>query len=187
MASWTKTLAELVVGEFKAKPAVVTLATVGIISGKASANVRSVVVRQVMDDGTLLITSDARSDKNVQLRENPSASAVFWFPSQRKQVVVNGEIHILDALDSTGVRDRAWRESSDTSRALFFWPPCGKTRKDEDFFCSAIKEDAAIPESFEVLLLKPACVEALDVSAWPHVRIRWERKASVWQATAVNP
>jgi PPOX class probable FMN-dependent enzyme len=184
MVHWREDLVAFIHAELGAKPAIATLATVD----GANADARSVVVRQVLGDGTLQIVSDARSQKNHQLKQNPSAAAVFWFSGMRKQYRIAGTVKILgEKDDSNPSRLAAWHDLSDSARALFFWPPPGETRRVSDEFPQFIPLETAMPASFEVLMLAPHSAEILDLNRHPHMRVRWKLLDKVWRVEALNP
>jgi pyridoxamine 5'-phosphate oxidase len=189
MPNWIEELKRVIAQEGSGKPIIVTLATVRVGGVQPGSDARSVVVRQVLEDGTLLITSDARSQKNAQLRANPSATAVFWFRSQRWQFIIDGEVKILRAgdPDTAAQRQAAWRDLSGSSRALFLWPPPGEERREEAVFEKSVSAEAAVPPTFEVLLLQPARVETLDLNPHPHLRVRWDNRGGAWESLVVNP
>jgi hypothetical protein len=187
MTDWISELRDSISREHSGRPAIATLSTVRMTPDGPHADARSVVVRKLMNDGTLLITSDGRSEKSGQIRANPSATAVFWFPSLRKQFVVDGKVLIIGPADEKPIRLQAWRDLSNSTRAMFHWPASGSARNEMDLFCEAIDADAAMPDSFEVLLLEPEKVDILDLNPFPHSRLRWSFVRREWSGLQINP
>jgi pyridoxamine 5'-phosphate oxidase len=185
MNTWRDELVADIHTELGVKPAIAALGTVN----RNTPDARCVVIRQVLGDGTLQIVSDARSEKNKQLRLNDAAVAVFWFSRLRKQYRIWGQITALGAEQELDLRRiAAWGELSDSSRALFYWPTAGEPRLDSDSFPKLIAQDIAIPENFEVLLLAPNRVETLELNPHPHLRKKWTLEASlIWRCVVVNP
>jgi pyridoxamine 5'-phosphate oxidase len=184
MVNWREELLQDIHAELGAKPITATLATVD----GDHADARCVIIRQIHIDGTLRIVSDSRSQKNKQLRSNPRATAVLWFPQKRKQFRIAGNVWIVSVEnDDNALRPAAWHELSDSARALFHWPPCGQPCAQADEFPRSIAADTPMPANFEVLLLTPVSVETLDLNPHPHLRIRWSQPAGDWISQIVNP
>ena len=160
------------------------LATLATVAG-TSAEARTVVVREVGDDGSLTFTSDARSDKNTQLRANPSATLLFWLPTPKRQFRLAGTVDILPPADPR--RQHQWERLNDGARALFLWPPPGEPREDKAPFPPKASTETPVPASFEVLVLSPARVEVLDLGQLPHLRQRWTARLGEWVPLTVNP
>jgi pyridoxamine 5'-phosphate oxidase len=163
-------------------PLVATLATV---SEAATPEARSVVVRHVGDDGTLTFTSDARSTKDGQMLARPRVVLVFWLPESRLQFRVAGSARLRSA-DSVE-RLEAWKKMSDSARAVFAWPPPGLRRGEDGAFPARIGADAAPLGSFDVWVVSPDSVDALDLRQHPHLRQRWNVADGHWSAETVNP
>ena len=164
-------------------PKVASLATVG---PGATAECRSVVVRHIADDASLAFTSDGRSDKDAQVRANPSATLLFWLEKAKRQYRLAGTVAVLAADDPR--RAEQWRRASDGARSLFLWPPPGRPRDpDPAAFPPTVSADVPVPANFEVLVLTPTRVETLDLGQTPHLRRRWSVVAGVWAAETVNP
>ena len=160
---------------------VVTLATV---DGDGSPRARSVICRRLDDLGRFWIVSDARSDKNRQLRQTSSVELVYWSAATREQVRLRGEAEILSSGDAN---EEMWRQQSDATRALFLWPEPGAPRDpDPAAFPNAIPASEPPPASFEVIVVPPQVVEHLDLNPHPHRRRRWRREAA-WAAEELNP
>lgn len=187
MTHWISELKKNLAGEFEKRPVVATLATIGTASATHRADARSIVIRDLLDDGTIIITSDACSEKNAQLRSNPSATVVLWLPALRWQCIVDAQASILGHESTAGIRLDQWRKLSDSTRAMFAWPAPGEAFDSSAVFAEAIAADANPPESFEVLVLKPIAVETLNVRAHPHRRIIWSRTVDEWTSRVVNP
>src|SRR5687768_7583827 len=122
MMVWVAEFRSSLEREFGDHPRVAALATV---DESDHPRARSVVCRQVEDDGTTWYTSDARSAKNRQLSREPRAEAVFWLPMLREQYRISGRVDIIRPGDAEDVRTHAWDTLSSASRALFLWPDPG--------------------------------------------------------------
>jgi PPOX class probable FMN-dependent enzyme len=169
-------------------PLIGTLATV---DAAGAPRARSVVCREVGDDGSLWVTSDARSDKADHLRRRPEAELVFWRPASREQFRFVGRVELITSTSGdAAARERHWRRLTDASRAMFRWPAPGRPRTTHDndagAFPASVAPEAAVPDSFEVIVLHPTCVERLQLAPQPHRRTRW-REAGGWSAEPINP
>jgi len=179
---WVNALKEDLATNAPNGPWVAALATVDEL-GRPHA--RSVVCRRVGEDGSIFFFSDARSQKNQQLRHRPDAEAVFWISGRRTQYRLTGRVEIQSDPDSAE-RAAFWFQLSDASRALFFWPEPGKPLEADASFPAAIPETSAAPPTFEVLILRTHQVERLEISPQPHRRTRW-RADRAWTREPLNP
>ncbi len=160
------------------------VATLATVHG-TTPHARSVVVRGLGDDGTVTFTSDARSEKNAQLRANPAATVLFWVAKAKRQYRLAGTVAILAADDVR--RQPQWDKLGDAARALFLWPPPGEPRAAGPF-PPAVPAAEPMPASFEVLILTPAHAETLDLGQTPHLRQRWTPAGGFgWECVTLNP
>lgn len=182
MTVWVDEFRAALDAEFAARPRVGALATV---DGEGRPRVRSVVCRRVEDDGSLWVVSDARSEKNAQAAARPFGEMAFWLPSRREQFRLSGGLAVVSGDDPR--RILAWRNLSDSARALFFWDHPGVPIFEESGENpERIGAEAPIPSSFELLVLSPDRVEALDLNRHPHRRRRW-RVSEGWAVEEINP
>lgn len=181
LSDWVDELRNALDAEFgERSPRIAALATV---DRAGRPRVRSVVSRKVEDSGDLWVVSDSRSEKNREARDHPFGEIVFWLPTLRQQFRIAGSLSVTSA--STR-RDRAWAELSDSARALFFWDPSGRPLGEDREFPEAVGAETAIPETFELLVLKADRVDHLDLRMHPHRRRIWEADHS-WAVRDVNP
>ncbi len=181
MIEWLDALRSDLDAELGRAPKVATLATVD----NTLAEARSVVVRGMSDGGAMTFTSDGRSEKNRQLRANPSATLLFWLAKAKRQYRLAGTVAILGADDPR--RREQWEQLGDRARALFLWPAPGGARHEGDVFLPAVPADATVPATFETLVLTPTRVERLDLNPTPHLRERWMGSTDGWSVVALNP
>ena len=179
---WLQLLNESLAAENPDRPAVMTLAT---LSRNGSPRARSVICRAIDDDGTIWITSDARSRKNGQIKTDRRIEAVFWLPTRRLQFRIRGEARLVSAPHRRAVE--LWKSLSDSTRAMFTWPVPGEScTEPDDAFPATLSSDAPPPESFWAIAIHPRLVDALDLHDHPHRRRRWRRKYE-WRAERINP
>jgi pyridoxamine 5'-phosphate oxidase len=143
------------------------------------------VCRRLGDDGALWIASDSRSAKNGELSRHPNAAALAWFPATREQFRFTGNVQIIGQSTTSPERGDLWRALSPETRATFLWPDPGESRASDDAFARS-NDAAEPPASFEVLVLRPASVDHLDLKTHPHLRRRWNCDGR-WIVREINP
>jgi pyridoxamine 5'-phosphate oxidase len=185
MSDWIGELQSALDLEFAGKPRVATLATV---DKTGAPRARSVVCRRVGPDGSIYVASDARSEKNEQLKASPQSEVVFWLPGTREQFRVGGSAKVVGPAVGDPARLEIWRAMSDAARALFAWPTPGAKRLDPpEAFAKAVSADVEPPPHFELIVVRPRRVEHLQLAEHPHRRRRW-LLAGKWSGAAeVNP
>lgn len=185
MIEWLDLLTRSLAAEYGQRPHICALATRA--GHPRSVAVRSIVCRAIRSDTTLLFASDARSEKNAALRDNPAAEVLFWMPTLKRQFRLAGIIRLLTHAHSFETRDEVWRSMSDESRATFLWPSPGEPRNpDPGAFARSVPADAPVPANFEVLILHPRVVESVDLCTHPHTRWQWIADES-WARADLNP
>jgi pyridoxamine 5'-phosphate oxidase len=181
---WVNILRDALRDECRDAPPILTLATT---SADGRPRARSIVCRGIREQGEILMVSDARSEKNAELRSGPHAAAVFWLPRARKQFRIEGTVQVYDGTVPSAVRTEMWAGLSDASRALFFWPAPGALRTlDPAAFPREVADAGPPPTNFELLVLAAEQAEYLDLSVHPHARCRW-RRAGGWEREEINP
>lgn len=178
---WLELLRSAIAAEGE-RPTVLSLASV---DSNGDPQVRSVICREVGDDGSLWITSDSRSAKNGQLAAHPQSAAVFWAPMSRQQFRFAGMTRSVPPVPLDQHRLDLWRRLTPETRATFFWPAPGAPRQPEAPFVSN-SHAIAPPQNFSVLVFHPEVVEHLDVGSHPHRRRRWSHAES-WAVQELNP
>jgi pyridoxamine 5'-phosphate oxidase len=159
-------------------PLIMTLATVDAGVPRA----RSVVCREIGEDGRLWFTTDSRSHKIREVRAANIAEAVYWSAATRDQFRIHGVI----ATDAENA-DRHWRALTDATRATFLWPAPGEERDPNPaHFPQAVAGDSPVPPSFALLVLTPTEVEHLSLVGHPHRRRRWSAGGG-WKPLELNP
>ena len=185
MSDWIGELQSALAGEFGDKPVVATLATV---DKTGAPRARTVVCRRVSADGAIYVASDARSEKNDQLKANPQSEISFWLPTAREQYRVAGAAKVTGPAVQDPARREIWRAMSDAARALFAWPTPGARRIDPpEAFAKAIGAEVEPPPHFEVIVVRPRRVEHLQLREHPHRRRRWMLAGKWSAASEVNP
>jgi pyridoxamine 5'-phosphate oxidase len=192
MIEWVEELRAGFAAEFGTGPKVVTLASV---DERGIPRARSVIVRSLTDDATLVVASDARHEKNRQLAGGRYAEVCAWLPAARRQfritcratVIGGGPPDLAPALEGwQALREQVWTEMSEATRATFFWPDPGMPRvQDPSAFPPAVRTGLP-PTNFELLYLRAEAVDVLETASHPHRRRRWRRDTN-WAADEINP
>jgi hypothetical protein len=144
------------------------------------------VCRRIESDGRLYAVTDDRTPKLADLSANRRAEAVFWLPKQRVQYRIAADVSIIGFPTDEPLRREIWRELSDTSRALFFWPTPRIAPSTDDAYAQAVSADVPPPKNFNVLILEPRQVDRLALDNHPHRRRIW-RQDTQWAGVDVNP
>lgn len=169
--------------EFGERSRVMVLATVG----RAGApHARCVICRKIDDEGRIIISTDARTQKNSQLRGDKRSELVIWLPSLRIQYRITGDARIVAYPEDEPMRKEIWRAMSDQSRALLFWPTPGVAAATDDAFAQAVSADVPPPRTFELIIVQPRVVDRLSMETFPHRRRVWRSDAQ-WAGVEVNP
>jgi pyridoxamine 5'-phosphate oxidase len=184
MMQWLDELRSALDREFgRDKPRVMVLATV---DRSGAPHARCVVCRRIDEGGRLYAATDARTDKNAQLRGDKRAEVVFWMPSIGVQFRINAETRIVAFPEDETLRKGIWREMSDEERSHFFWPTPGVAADTDDAFAEAVSADVAPPRTFEIFVLEPRQIDRLSLDSLPHRRRVW-RADTNWFGVDVNP
>lgn len=171
----------LMEAEYHSRRIVATLATV---DAQGFPRARTVIVRHLdAHDGSIWITTDARSAKIEELTACPGAELVFWTPNERQQFRVRGLVEIVWG----GTRRlEVWHTLSDPSKGTFYGPPPGALRQPGGRVVSPVPPGGDPPECFVLLVLRPTHAEALELNESPHRRRRWKAELG-WDVELINP
>lgn len=160
-------------------------------------------VETACDEKLFRFVTDTRSSKICDLRENPFAELVMFFPSRMTQLRISGRALIVPD-DS----DIGWRTLPPHERQWFMWPPpgvptsnlsqeCGNNHVDTQTEqlpeqCERYTQSTdavSKPQNFAVCMVIPDYVETLELAALPFKRIVYEKDDSgTWSdAIRVSP
>jgi len=148
---------------------------------------RTVVFRGFSaDDASLLVITDSRSEKIVELGQNASAEIAWYFTRTREQFRISALTTCVDyrchSVEDSVLRDQVWQQLSEAARAQFFWPGPGLPL---DTGTTAAVTDAA-PDTFAVLKLSPVAIDHLVLSK-VQTRRRSQLQDGRWHEHWVNP
>lgn len=167
------------------------LATVGVDNRPAN---RTVVFRGFVEDtNQLKIITDSRSQKAVQIAQQPWGEACWYFPKTREQFRLAGRLTLIKADYPDPVlknaRQATWQDLSDAARLQFAWPHSGKARfEDQEAFSPPPPNPEQPLSNFCLLLLEPLQVDHLELRGEPQNRwLYYQDSCKDWIKQAVNP
>jgi len=153
---------------------------------------RTVVFREFRENSNdLQIVSDARSQKNAHLQQNPQGEICWYFGKTQEQFRIKGMITVVDSDHKTlsSLRQTLWEKLSDKARLLFVWPhPKAERTEPETAFTEPTPSTQHPPETFTVLLFSPQEVDHLTLKGNPQNRYLYScDEAGNWSKIEVNP
>jgi pyridoxamine 5'-phosphate oxidase len=161
------------------------VAALATVDWQKHPHVRHVIVRRVDSDGVIWITSDLRSQKNNQIRQNRRVELCFWLPTAKEQFRIAAAASIIAGPERE--RNWFWANIPDQTRAMFLWPTPGEPLESKLYFPSSTEiVTNTPPETFELLQLTPDQIEHLELTPHPHRRRRWSRSTN-WSVEPLNP
>ena len=158
---------------------------------------RTVVFRGFLErSDRLMIISDRRSQKTVQIRHNPHAEVCWYFTKTREQFRMSGELMLVsDQTDSAHfqkARRQLWQKISDSARLQFAWPEPRAARTEDSNFAPDAPDATTPLSTFCMLLLYPHSVDYLSLRGEPQTRKLYQRtqkqdQTEEWSCLEVNP
>ena len=149
------------------------------VSKNNQPRVRTVVFRGWLDNRTMLIFTDKRSQKYIDLKTNNNIEVLWLFFKTKSQYRFKGKV--TDLKDN----DKYWDDLSDRSKDQWFWPSPGKKIGHKDNIYS-IDNKLSKPNNFSVLKIKINQVELLKLEKPLHKRYIW-KEIDNWKCIEVNP
>jgi pyridoxamine 5'-phosphate oxidase len=149
-------------------------------------HVRCLVCRRIDPEGRVYAAIDARTQKDTELRGDRRAEILFWLPKLRTQFRLSGDAKIVTFPEDEPLHKEIWRQMSNESRSLFFWPTPGIAADTDNAFPQAVSADVSPPRNFEVFILTPKQIDRLSIDTHPHRRRLW-RSDTNWSGVDVNP
>ncbi len=167
MTDWIETFTDTLAKEGQS-PWLCSMATV---DNNGRPTIRTMLCREVNDDGELVFVSDRRTRKDSHLRERPACEVVFWLPNPRVQFRVTGEASVMGPEADQFKRQRWWDTISDESRALFVSPKAWAVPEGSP---KAVSADTPMPGTFELLIVTPSEVEMRQLADVPREPVVWK-------------
>ena len=148
---------------------------------------RTVVFRGFgADDTSLLVITDRRSEKIVELEQNAAVEVAWYFTRTREQFRISAVTTCVDyrgqSKEDLALREQVWQQLSEAARAQFFWRSPGRPL---DTGAAAAITDAP-PETFALLKLNPVAIDHLVLSKVQTRRLS-QLKDGRWHEHWVNP
>ena len=154
--------------------------TFGTVGDNSTAELRTVVLRQVTEDFKLRIYTDGRSNKMAQLTENPIACLLFYHPKKLLQIKIKGEVRAITNLEElqkyySGVQPNSRKDYTTTK------PPGTEISGPDQV---AYLEDE---NHFTILEIEPKTLEFLQLKRPNHIRIAFTKNDQDWSGQFINP
>ncbi len=163
---------------------------VATLGPEGAARVRTVVLHEIGDDGTLSIATDDASEKVRALRQDPRAEVLLLSREHLEQWRFSVRFEIVDAKAPEQDERRAlWKRMPPREKGYYVSPPAGRDRS--SYPASAFHAEAHEPEPVERFVFLrgvPHAIDLLDVSRTPHDRFIYSGGADgPWSRRAVTP
>ena len=141
--------------------------------------VRTVVFRGWLDNSTMMIYTDKRSEKYIDIESNNNIEVLWLFFKTKSQYRFKGKVYELED------NDKYWDNLFDRSKDQWFWPSPGKEidKKDNP---SSLDNTLLKPSNFSVLKIKINEVDLLKLEKPLHKRFIW-KAINEWRCIEVNP
>lgn len=149
------------------------------VSKNNEPRLRTVVFRGWLDNCTMLIYSDKRSQKYVDFATNNNIEVLWLFLKTKSQYRFKGKVYELED------NDTYWDNLFDRSKVQWFWPSPGK-KIDQKKTIISVNNILPKPNNFSVLKIKINEVDLLKLEKPLHKRYLW-KKIDNWKCIEVNP
>ena len=141
--------------------------------------VRTVVFRGWLNNNTMLIYTDKRSEKFKDLEFNNNIEVLWLFLKSKSQFRFKGKVYKLDN------DDKYWNNLFGESKKSWFWPS-SRESLDKKKTQISLKDTLTKPDNFSVLRIKIEEVDLLKLEQPFHKRYIW-KKIDNWKCVEVNP
>ncbi|RAU33633.1 hypothetical protein DBY66_005010 [Pantoea sp. RIT413] len=165
-----------------------TLMQLASVAENAQPKIRTIVLRDFsLAPASLLFTTDVRSAKVQEMRDNPQVSLLGWDAENSFQLRLEGK---AGCVDEGELRRTVWQKLRPAAQQLFYSPDSpGEILDDPDALRSghASAPLADPPENFALIRIMIERVESLDVSSEPHQRCEFLLQANGWTGRWLVP
>tara|TARA_Y100000589_G_scaffold131481_1_gene125207 strand:+ start:630 stop:1175 length:546 start_codon:yes stop_codon:yes gene_type:complete len=139
---------------------------------------RTIVFRGWLENHSMLIYTDRRSEKIKDINNNNKVELLWFFPKSKSQYRFKGEAYeIKDNI-------QFWNSLSEKSKLSWFWPTPGERLSEIKFFDNP--KNLNRPDTFFALGVKIDYVELLKLERPIHKRCCWSSQDN-WTRIALNP
>jgi len=141
--------------------------------------VRTVVFRGWLNNNTMLIYTDKRSEKFKDLEFNNNIEVLWLFLKSKSQFRFKGKVYKLDN------DDKYWNNLFGESKKSWFWPS-SRESLDKKKTQISLKDTLTKPDNFSVLKININEVDLLKLENPVHKRYIW-KEDNDWECVEVNP
>ena len=149
------------------------------VSKNNQPRVRTVVFRGWLDNTTMLIYTDKRSEKYKDIESNKNIEVLWLFFKTKSQYRFKGKVY------EVGDNIKYWDNLYERSKEQWFWPSPGKIFDQKDNIPSLNKK-LSKPNNFSVLKININEVDLLKLEKPVHKRYLW-KKSDNWKCIEINP
>jgi pyridoxamine 5'-phosphate oxidase len=160
----------------------VQVATANAARGPA---VRTVILRRVEDDGTLVFFTDSRSEKVEQLWDDDRVEVHGWWTKGRVQFRLRGRAVLSTAADDA-LRTEIWQGLAEEDLVRFLGPAPGSAADAPPSPGEAPPLDGPA-ETFALVRVRPERVDVLRLDPAGHSRDLFTLSEGAWSARSVAP
>lgn len=165
-----------------------TLMQLASVAENAQPKLRTIVLRDFsLTPASLLFTTDVRSAKVREMRDNPQVSLLGWDAQNSFQLRLEGEAVCVDERE---LRCTVWQKLRPAAQQLFYSPDSpGDILDDPDTRRSghASASFAEPPQNFALIRVMIERVESLDVDSEPHQRCEFLLQQQGWRGRWLAP
>jgi len=151
-----------------------------------SPRVRTVVFRGWHGASELDLVTDRRSEKSLEIQENPRIEICWLLPKAKSQFRFRGINTFLTAEREKKAVQQHWQKLSAKAKASWFWPAPGLSLNSKSNFPLQVPEETPPPDNFELIRVNCEMVELLELAGTPHRRFCWKAENG-WLKEAINP
>ena len=149
------------------------------VSKNNQPRVRTVVFRGWLDNSTMLIYTDKRSQKYIDLETNNNIEVLWLFFKTKSQYRFKGKVYEVE--DNI----KYWDNLYERSKEQWFWPSPGK-KIDQKNSLSSIDNTLSKSDNFSVLRIEINEVDLLKLENPFHKRYIW-KEIDNWKCVEVYP
>ncbi len=154
-----------------------TLGTVGL---EPLSRLRTIVLRGIEDDFTLVFYTDARSKKTIHLVENNKVGLLFFHPEKLLQVRIEGLAFIHK--DEQTLK-KYWDNIHEKARKEYSTVAAPGTALEHPDQLEYLNEE----NHFCIISVVPYRIEYLKLQSPDHLRIQYSKEEELWESEFLVP
>jgi len=156
------------------------LATLGTVGLDHMARLRTIVVRDISKDLTVIFYTDKRSKKVTHIQENNKVSLLFYHPEKSTQLKIEG---IATLIKNPDILEEHWSNISERSKKDYITSKAPGTEITGTETIEYINES----HHFCMIAIAPKKIEYLKLNADKHLRIRYSLSHQNWNGIFLVP